>query len=150
MEISNLRHCPDWADTIASRAWNAWWTESGVSLAEYRSHLNPMMAADDIPLALVAHEDGEYLGSVLLIENDLDDRPQYAPWIAALWVEQKVRRNGIASKLLVAAAGEALKRGYGLCYLCATPENSPYYLARGFEKIESDVSGLNIFTVKAW
>ncbi|MEI3854984.1 MULTISPECIES: GNAT family N-acetyltransferase [unclassified Ensifer] len=149
VEVSNLQTCPEWADTIASRAWNAWWTDSGVSLAEYRAHLDPMIEGEDIPLALVAHKEGKYLGSVLLIENDLDDRPQYSPWIAALWVEPEVRRNGIAAKLMEVARNEATKRGYGLCYLCATPDNSPYYLARGFEQIESDVSGLNIFTIRS-
>ena len=149
MEVSNLNTCSEWADTIASRAWNAWWTDSDVSLAEYRANLDPMIEGNDIPLALVAHEQGAYLGSVLLIENDLDDRPQYSPWIAALWVEPKVRRNGIAAKLIEAARDEAAKRGYNLCYLCATPDNSLYYLARGFEQIESDVSGLNIFTIES-
>jgi GNAT superfamily N-acetyltransferase len=149
VEISDLQARPEWADTIASRAWNAWWTDSGVSLSEYRAHLDPMIEGDDIPLALVANEHERYLGSVLLIENDLDDRPQYSPWIAALWVEPEVRRNGIAAKLIEAARYEARRRGYGQCYLCATPENSPYYLARGFEQIESDVSGLNVFRIKS-
>jgi predicted N-acetyltransferase YhbS len=149
MEISNLRNHPDMADIIANRCWNAWWTETEVSLAEYLAHLEPMMAGKDVPLALVAHVQGEYLGSVLLIESDLDDRPQYTPWIAALWVEPKSRRQGIAAKLIEAARGEAAFHGYGLCYLCATPDNSPYYLARDFEKIESDISGLNIFTIKS-
>jgi predicted N-acetyltransferase YhbS len=108
-----------------------------------------MIEGDDIPLALVANEHERYLGSVLLIENDLDDRPQYSPWIAALWVEPEVRRNGIAAKLIEAARNKARRRGYGQCYLCATPENSPYYLARGFEQIESDVSGLNVFRIKS-
>ncbi len=106
-----------------------------------------MIEGDDIPLALVAHDSGRYLGSVLLIENDLDDRPQNSPWIAALWVEPEVRRKGIAASLMEAARKEASKRGYGVCYLCATPDNSPYYLARGFAEIESAVSGLNIFTI---
>ncbi|MEJ7011468.1 GNAT family N-acetyltransferase [Sinorhizobium meliloti] len=35
-----------------------------------------------------------------MIENDLDDRPQYTPWIAALWVEPDMRRRGIAAKLM--------------------------------------------------
>jgi GNAT superfamily N-acetyltransferase len=147
MEISNLHSRPDMADIIANRCWNAWWTETEVSLAEYRAHLEPMMGGKDVPVALVAHEQGEYLGSVLLIENDLDDRPQYTPWIAALWVEPEFRRQAIAAKLIEAARGEAAFHGYGLCYLCATPDNSPYYIARGFEQIETDVSGLNVFTI---
>ncbi|PYE87176.1 GNAT family N-acetyltransferase [Phyllobacterium leguminum] len=147
MEISNLRSYPDMADIIADRCWNAWWTETEVSLTEYRAHLEPMIAGNEVPVALIAHDQGEYLGSVLLIENDLDDRQQYTPWIAALWVEPESRRQGIAAKLIEAARREAAFQGYGLCYLCATPDNTPYYIARGFEQIETDVSGLNIFTI---
>jgi len=68
-----------WADTIAHRGWHAWWTESGVSLADYRAHLKPMTEREGVPLALVAHANGVYLGSALVIECDLDDRPEYAP-----------------------------------------------------------------------
>lgn len=118
-----------------------------MSLADYRAHLNPMIESDGVPLALVAHANGVYLGSVLVIECDLDDRPEYAPWIAALWVEPDARRHGIAAKLIEAARAEAAENGYDLCYLCATPDNSPYYLARGFKLIESDVSGLNVFSI---
>ncbi|MHC2364148.1 GNAT family N-acetyltransferase [Rhizobium leguminosarum] len=145
MEICNLQTYPSFADTIADRAWNAWWTHSGVSLAEYRAHLEPMLEGQGIPLALIAHEQGRYLGSVLLIENDLDDRPQYSPWIAALWVEPEMRRNGIAAKLMDSARKEASTSGHTVCYLCATHNNSPYYIARGFTQIESDVWAERIF-----
>ncbi|HEV7318778.1 MAG TPA: GNAT family N-acetyltransferase [Ensifer sp.] len=131
----------------ADRAWNAWWTATDVSLAEYRAHLDPMIEGHGIPFALVAHSPGLYLGSVFVIENDLDERPQYAPWITALWVEAEARRQGIAATLLAAARQEASALGHETCYLCASPENSPYYLARGFEQIEGDVSGLNLFSI---
>ncbi|MBD9646962.1 GNAT family N-acetyltransferase [Ensifer sp. ENS09] len=84
-----------------------------------------------------------------MIENDLDERPHYAPWVAALWVEPEARRQGIAAKLMAAALKQASSLGRETCFLCASPENSPYYLARGFKKIESDVSGLNVFSISS-
>ncbi len=147
MEISNLRDCPHHADVIADRGWSAWWADSGVSLAQYRAHLEPMIPGDSIPLALVAQDEGVYLGSVLVIESDLEDRPDYAPWIAALWVEPAARRRGVGARLIEAARKEAAKHGRARCYLCASSENTPYYLARGFSQIEHDVSGLNIFCI---
>ncbi len=149
IQVSNLTTCPRWADTIANRAWHAWWTDTDVSLPEYRAHLDPMIAGNGVPFALVAHIKDVYLGSVFVIENDLHDRPQYAPWIAALWVEVEARRQGIAAKLMAAARQKASALGHETCYLCATPENSPYYLARGFKQIESDVSGLNLFSISS-
>jgi GNAT superfamily N-acetyltransferase len=147
MTISPLRERPEFADTLADRAWHAWWTDSGVSLAAYRAHLDPMMEGDGIPLALVAHEGGTYVGSVLLVESDLDARPQLAPWIAALWVEPDQRRQGIAARLIEAARAEAKRLGHASCFLCATPDKAPYYVARGFGLVEADVDGLDVFVI---
>ncbi|MFK0383442.1 GNAT family N-acetyltransferase [Agrobacterium sp. NPDC090273] len=147
MRISNLRDHPHFVDTVAHRGWNAWWTDSGLPVEHYRAHLEPMLASDGIPFALVAHDNGDYAGSVLVIENDHDDRPQYAPWIAALWVEPQFRRQGIAARLLLESRLEAEKRGHASCYLCATSDKAPYYLKQGFSLIEPNVSDLDIFMI---
>jgi hypothetical protein len=70
--LSNLTQVPHFADTVADRGWRAWWTNSGKGLATYRLGLEPMLQGDAIPMAFVAHRGDTYLGSVLLIENDLD------------------------------------------------------------------------------
>ncbi|HVY16515.1 MAG TPA: GNAT family N-acetyltransferase, partial [Rhodopila sp.] len=147
MQISNLRSVADFASTIADRCWHEWWKDSAISLSQYRSGIRKMTAERGIPMALVAHREEQYLGSVLLIDNDLDIRPQYSPWIAALWVEPGSRRQGIAGKLIQAARTEAKSLGHQVCYLCATETNSPYYMTRGFRLIELDVVGLNIFVI---
>ncbi|WP_320202878.1 GNAT family N-acetyltransferase [Agrobacterium rosae] len=149
MQISNLRQHPAFADIIADRGWHAWWTESGVPLEEYRAHLDPMLETDGIPAALVAHDDDRYIGSVLIIENDLDERPDYAPWIAALWVEPDFRRQGIAAQLIASSREYAAQRGHDTCYLCATAEKRGYYLKQGFTLLEEDVNGLDVFSISS-
>lgn len=148
MRISNLRHHPSFADTIAHRGWNAWWTESGVPLEDYRAHLDPMLGEDDIPFALVAHEGDTYVGSVLVIDNDLDVRPDYAPWIAALWVDPDYRKQGVAAALIKDARQHIALLGRGTCYLCATADKRPYYLKQGFSLLEEDVTGLDVFSIE--
>ncbi|WFR94831.1 GNAT family N-acetyltransferase [Rhizobium tumorigenes] len=147
MQILRLRDNPAFADAVADRSWNAWWTETGVTLAQYRAHLDPMIENDGIPFCLIAEEGGVYIGSVLVIENDLDARPDYTPWIAALWVEPQARKRGAATRLIAAARAKAAKWGKDSCYLCATPEMDGFYLGLGFEPIETDISGLNIFRI---
>lgn len=149
MQISNLRQDPAFADTIADRGWHAWWTESGVPFEDYRAHLNPMLEKDGIPSALVAHDKDRYIGSVLIIENDLEERPNYAPWIAALWVEPEFRRNGVAAQLIVRGREHAAEVGYDTCYLCATADKRPYYLKQGFTLVEEDVAGLDVFRISS-
>jgi GNAT superfamily N-acetyltransferase len=145
--ISNLRDVPRYVDTVASRGWHAWWTDSPVPLAEYRNWVQACIESTGVPACFVAYSGEQYLGSVKLIASDLEARPQYTPWIAALWVDEAFRRQGIAARLIDAARAEAGLCGHKTAYLCATPENSPYYLARGWKLLEEAVSGLNIFTI---
>ncbi|WP_237153730.1 GNAT family N-acetyltransferase [Oryzibacter oryziterrae] len=147
MRIASLKENPAWADIIANRCWHAWWTDSGVSLTDYRAGMDAMISGNGIPLALVAHDEGRYLGSVFLIDNDLDARPTLKPWIAALWVEPSERRRGIASQLIQAAREEARRLEHATGYLCATEDKTAFYLSRGFRLIERDVDGLNVFMI---
>ena len=149
MQISNLRHVDDFATIIADRCWHQWWTKTDVSLLDYSAGIKQMTVKSGIPIALVAHRASQFMGSVLLIENDLAARPQYSPWIAALWVEPEFRCLGIAGELIKAARKEASQQGFRTCYLCATDANSLYYLARGFAPVENNVSGRNIFMIES-
>ncbi len=147
MGISDLRAVPHFAATLADRAWNAWWTDK-ISLAEYRSWVDACLVDEGVPMALVAHDGERYLGSVKLIASDLDSRPQYTPWIAALWVDPENRCQGVATRLLHEAAASAKRAGFASAYLCASAENTPFYLARNFRQIETDVEQLNIFVLE--
>ena len=143
--ISNLCAVPHFADAVADRGWAAWWTDSGVPLSDYRKHLTPMLASEASERAFVAHAGDTYLGSALLIENDLEPRPLLTPWVAALWVDADQRRRGIAARLMEAARHEAARQGKAKVYLCAVPAVSAYYVKRGWREIETDVAGLNVF-----
>jgi GNAT superfamily N-acetyltransferase len=146
--ISNLAHVRHFADTVADRGWHAWWTNSGVALATYRLGLEPMLQGQTIPMAFVAHRGETYLGSVLLIRNDLEQRPNLSPWIAALWVDEEHRGQGIGADLIAAARKGSAVLGIDKLYLCAESLISPYYLARGWQQIEMDVDGLTVFEMR--
>jgi GNAT superfamily N-acetyltransferase len=143
--ISNLAHVRQFADTVAERGWHAWWQNSGSSLQDYRAGLEPMLRGDALPRALVAHCGDTYLGSALLIENDLEARPNLSPWIAALWVDIEHRGQGIAANLMAAAKTAAAELGNDKVYLCAKAQITPFYLRQGWKQIETDVGGLNVF-----
>lgn len=147
MEICHLEDAPNLAAMIADRCWHAWWTDSDVTLKAYQRAIEGMGVRGRLPCAFVAHQHGHYVGSALLIQDDLPARPALAPWIAALWVDPSFRKLGIASKLIKAARNEASQLGYALCYLNATDTNSPYYEERGFQRIESNVGRVNIFSI---
>lgn len=149
MRIDSLCNAPGFIGQVADRGWRAWWRDSGVTLAAYRAGIEASTRGSGLPISLVAHDGDTYLGSVLLIENDLDARPGLSPWIAALWVEPVARRRGIAATLIDAARAEAAAQGHATCYLCAEPQVVPYYLARGFRCLERDVEGMSVLAIHA-
>lgn len=138
LSFSKLADPSGFVDTVADRLWHAWWQEAGVSLATLVGLLRDFKA-DAIPLGIVAHRGEDFVGSVLLIDNDLDERPQYSPWLAALWVEPEARARGVAVELSQRIVAEAAALGHDKIYLCAVPEKRAYYAGRGWVEVERDV-----------
>ncbi len=85
------------------------------------------MDGPDIPLSLVAHEGPDFHGCAHLIASDLDERPHYTPWIAAV--------------------EEGFSRGFDTVYLCAEPHLAPFYEKMGWRCIEEGVAGLSVFSI---
>jgi predicted N-acetyltransferase YhbS len=97
-----------------------------------------------IPTALVAHEGGRFLGTVSIIACDEDTRPQYTPWVAALWVEPEHRRRRIGAVLVERAVECAFGTGARRVYLLARPHRHSYYEGRGWFVIEQAEDGMFI------
>jgi N-acetylglutamate synthase-like GNAT family acetyltransferase len=137
--ISDLRQHPEFFDTIAERIWRAWWRDDGYPLGYIAGRLRENIEATPIPFALVAHNGTAFLGTVSVIASDLAERPQFTPWIAAVWVEPQARRHGIGAALVDHAAQESFALGVDRLYLCAQPQRSGYYENLGWTVIEHDV-----------
>jgi predicted N-acetyltransferase YhbS len=73
-------------------------------------------------MAVVAHSDHGYLGSAFLTHSDMEERPQYSPWIAAVWVEASERKRGFGHALIAEAAKIAGALGYRAAYICCRPD----------------------------
>lgn len=143
--LSDLRAVPAFAPVVADRVWRAWWEDKGVTLTELRARLDESFATDPVPSTFVAHDGDRFLGCVALIACDVEERPLLTPWVAALWVEPEARRQGVGAALMTWAAEAAFAAGHPRVYLAAEPALAPYYAARGWALVESDVDGLEIF-----
>jgi GNAT superfamily N-acetyltransferase len=138
--ISDLRQRPEFLDTVADRIWQAWWRDSGHPLGHISGRLrDENLNADPIPFALVAHDGGAFLGTASVIASDLAERPQWAPWVAAVWVEPEARRRGVGGALIDQATRDCFALGFGRAYLCARAELSAYYERLGWTPIEGGV-----------
>jgi N-acetylglutamate synthase-like GNAT family acetyltransferase len=138
--ISDLRQRPEFLDTVAMRIWQAWWRDTGHPLGYISGRLrHENLNPDPIPFALVAHDGAEFLGTASVIESDLPERPQFSPWVAAVWVEPQARRRGIGGALVDRATQGCFALGVGRAYLCARFERSGFYEGLGWLPVERDV-----------
>ena len=143
--ISDLKDKPQFFDITADRIWNAWWKEEGHELDLVKGLLQDNLVATSIPIALTVHDNDTFMGTVSLIASDLDSRPQYTPWLAALWVDEQYRSLGVGNALMNAIKQAARDKGFDAVYLYSIPQNHDYYSKRGWLMIEEDVDGINIY-----
>jgi GNAT superfamily N-acetyltransferase len=116
--ISNLRERPEFFLTVADRVWDFTWKSKGVSLADVSAGLRELISNETFPFVIVAHDGARYVGSTLGIASDMDERPEYTPWVAAVWVEPQYRGQNIGRSLVSCAAGNLLQ-AFQRVYLCA-------------------------------
>src|SRR3984893_6539445 len=145
--LSDLRQRPEFFDTVAMRIWQAWWNQDGYQLDYITGRLRENMSATPIPLALVAHDGGSFLGTASVIASDLAERPQLTPWVAAVWVEPKARNRGVATAMVERATQDCFALGISRAYLCARPRLSRFYERLGWTLLERQVGrqGLDVF-----
>ena len=149
--ISDLRQQPAFFDAVADRIWRAWWKERGFPADTIAGRLRENMSASPIPFALVAHRDETFIGTASVITSDIEERPQYSPWIAAVWVDPQYRMREIGSELVSRAASDAFALHFRRVYLCAEKERRRFYTRQGWHPIEEDVGErkLTVFVKQA-
>jgi predicted N-acetyltransferase YhbS len=95
--------------------------------------------SEPIPTAFMAHEGECFVGAVSVIANDEERRPQYTPWVAALWVEPEYRQKGIGAALVGRATEFAFATGAQRVYLLSRERRRAYYEGLGWAVLEADV-----------
>jgi GNAT superfamily N-acetyltransferase len=149
--ISDLRQQPKFFEPVADRIWQAWWEPNGHPLAYIKGRLEENLQDTPIPMALVAHHSGTFLGTASVIASDLDERPKLTPWVAAVWVEEIARGHGIGAALIEHAAQACFALGFPRAYLCARARMTRFYEGLGWTLIERRVGPhqLNVFVREA-
>jgi len=82
--------------------------------------LRGQLGRDAIPMSWVAILDGEPVGSVKLIEQDMATHPELSPWLSSLYVVDEHRGEGIAAKLIDRCETAARTLGHETIYLYTT------------------------------
>lgn len=110
MKIDYLPDHPEFLRTLAAWQHGEWgYLRPGDSVEARMVRLRGSSERDRIPLTMVAHENGELLGSASLIPHDMETRMELTPWLAGVFVGPEHRRLGVGAQLvrrIMAEAGE--------------------------------------------
>lgn len=102
--LKQLSQCPEHLEAVGRWIYEEWWSKRCDSPEVVFNWLRSHTKLDTVPYSVIALAEGEPVGSCCVIENDCIHRPQYAPWVAAVYVRPNFRRRGIASMILHEAA----------------------------------------------
>ena len=149
MRIEYLKHHTDSIPLIAGwfhREWGRYYPE--LTIDDIEERLRARINIDKIPLALVAIENGEVIGTVSLKISDMDTRKQYTPWLASMYVREDKRKRGVGKNMVAAIEKKAIELGVEILYLY-TPDAESFYAKLGWQRIEyTEYRGANVCVMK--
>ena len=113
--ITNLRAQKQMIQRAAQWFQSKW----GVPMEAYLESMNEALEADGgVPAwYVILDEQNEIIAGLGVIANDFHKRPDLAPNICAVYVEEAYRRQGLARMLLDHAADELARHGVDTVYL---------------------------------
>ncbi len=145
LSISDLSAVPQFLAPAARGMWQEWWEEEGHPIEDVYDELRNSLNNSSLPKTLIAHDNTEFYGMVMLVHSDMSKRPQYSPWLASLWVTPKHQGKGIGSRLVSELETLAFSGGAPHLYLFAKPSLRGFYEGLGWQCIEDNVNGVDIF-----
>ena len=118
VEISYLIEHPEYIPQLAQWLFEQWDSilgekTPGARIKKLRTHLN----RDKLPIAWVAHADGQLLGTAALRVHDLEGREDLTPWLGGVFVGPQFRRQGIGAALCAVVEEQARSRAIQTLYL---------------------------------
>jgi hypothetical protein len=101
VQISYLIEHPEYIPQLAQWLFEQWDSILGEETPEARiKKLNAHMNRDQLPIAWVAHANGQLLGTAALRVHDLEGREDLTPWLGGVFVEDKARSREISTLYL--------------------------------------------------
>lgn len=102
----------------------------------YRKRVGSM----NIPLTYTAIYYNKLIGMIsVVMDNKLPNYSHFYPWISALYVTDKMRKLGVASKLLQTAENHVKEDKYPFIYLWTDSKNLLFFQNRQYSIVEESV-----------
>ena len=127
VQIGYLIDHPEFVPQLAQWLFEEWDSILGEKTAESRiKKLRVHMNRDELPIAWVAHTNGQLLGTAALRVHDLERREDLTPWLGGVFVASQFRRRGIGAALCATVEEDARARGIGTLYLFTLDKQTWY------------------------
>ena len=137
LKIEPLSNHTNSISIIAKFHFAQWKELTGASTEKkYAMMLNKFASTESIPTTLVAVRDNELIGSVNLIDCDMEIRSELYPWLAQLFVVPKERKKGIGSSLVSAVVERCQRLGLKALYLYTSRTLPEFYKGLGWVERE--------------
>jgi N-acetylglutamate synthase-like GNAT family acetyltransferase len=127
VRISYLIEHPEYIPQLAQWLFEQWDTILGEKAPEARiEKLKAHMNRDELPIAWVAHANGQLFGTAALRVHDLEGRQDLSPWLGGVFVGSHFRRRGIGAALCATVEDEARSRKTETLYLFTLDKQAWY------------------------
>jgi predicted N-acetyltransferase YhbS len=135
VRITYLIDHPEYLPQLAQWLFEQWGPVLGEETPAARiKKLKTHLSRDELPIAWVAHANGQVLGTAALRVHDLEDRKDLTPWIGGVLVGPQFRRQGIGEALCAAVEEHARSRGIETLYLF-TLDLEEWYSRQGWKPL---------------
>jgi N-acetylglutamate synthase-like GNAT family acetyltransferase len=139
VRIDYLSEHPEYVQELAQWLFKEWDSILGEGNPEARiKKLKAHMNRDELPIAWVAHANGQLLGTASLRVHDLEGSEDLTPWLGGVFVGSPFRRRGIGAALCATVEDAARTRGIQTLYLF-TLDKQAWYSRQGWTVLASCV-----------
>lgn len=138
--IAFLADQPEHLNTIAAWVYDEWLREwpditPDAVVARFTTHL----AYDRIPITMITLRGDTPIATASIYVDDLPERRDLSPWLAAVYVIPSARGQGVGSRMV--AAVEALAQRLGITRLhLFTPDQEQFYTRMGWTTFDHVVT----------
>jgi GNAT superfamily N-acetyltransferase len=137
--VIQLAEGPQHLPVVGTWIYETWWRRPDNTAEVVFRLLRTHDRLDEVPFTVVALAGDTPVGSCCVVANDCVHRPQYTPWVAAVYVQPQIRRRGVASKMLQALAAIASRAGLANLYIDCLAATAPVYERNGWQILEREV-----------
>lgn len=141
LHIYRIEEKPEAYDIVGKYHWDEWqdlYKEWGFDGPDAIANKWRKCQNNTLPVLFVGYIDEKFVGTCAAVYNDMPGKQTgYYPWLSVLYIVEKYRLQGIATKLMDHCKGYFKTQGFKECYLWAEkPQWEAVYSKLGWQTVE--------------